>query len=262
MNDIEEELKQLLELRDFGILTDEEFDEKVKILKSKGINKNEKKEEIKKEEIKKDNKKEDNKNSKEEIKKDNKDEKLIKKEDIFEWINTILKKYEFKIKINSFENEFKDGIILVAIINNYNPKLISFQKAKNNNSETNITLCYVILINLGMNTSYCSDTEFGIDLTKTHRFLSYLKIFLEEKQKNDLQNNEIHKIIAKIKQNDPDFLEVTIFEKISERTAKEIFQALEKNTKVTSLMLSGSGLNDNSSRLLGNLIKTNNIITT
>jgi hypothetical protein len=270
-----EEIKQLLELREFGILSEEEFNDKVKMLKKGDL----KQDTPKTEPIRKNNKNKHNESKKDvkDVKLDLKDFKteinLVKevkmeeindivKTEVLEWVNIIMKSYEYGKKIQEIETDLKDSLILVAIINYSYPKLISFKKAKNNDTETNITLCFAIISNKTNELSkICSESEYGNDYTKTLLFLSKLKKYIEIQDQSD-ETEEIHKILAKVKENEITLTEVNISEKISERTAKELFQALEKNDHVNTLMLSGSMLNDNSVRPLANMIKINKSITT
>jgi hypothetical protein len=220
-----DEYKQLKELKEFGLLSEEDFREKLRILI--------------------------------EIIKDPNYLKKKEENEIFEWVNKIIEKYNIE-KVNNIEVDFENGIVLIALLNNFNPKLIKFKK--NKDSESNKTLCFMILSKIGFPLN-CKVNEFGIDYSKTLFFLKNLIIFFENKKFELL--NDIDNIIKNIKENNEKFKEIDLRNQIlTERQMKQIFKDLETNTNVTSLLLSNTNINDTTIRSFIIMIKNNKCLST
>jgi len=88
-----------------------------------------------------------------------------------EWINEILSEYEFERKLIDFEKDFRDGVALTAILNFYEPDIIDFLGANENDAKQNIGLCYNALDKIGVDLDLCKKKKILVLMDKT--LLSY-----------------------------------------------------------------------------------------
>jgi hypothetical protein len=252
MTDENDEIKQLNELKEMGILSQEEYDDKLRLINLIKTNP----EEAKKEQ--------ERREEEEKIairrKKNVKVEEKYDENEILEWVNSIEINYTEK-KVTNFESDLESGMVLVHIIHYKAPKIINLKKFEEDNSEENLILSFAILNRFGFDISPAKESEFGKNKEKTVKFMGKLKKHFENlKFKEDEDTKDI---INKIKENTYKYNEVNFSDKnLSERQIKELLQSLEKNTIVKILLLSKTNLNDNSCRLLSSLVRNNTTITT